>query len=58
MGVLPNYAMCSLLINFIKAAEDALLMFSLPFLGHTQHPAFQNFPFWGLPIVRNFGVFL
>lgn len=54
MGVLPKYAMCSLFINLMKTAEDALLRFSLPFLGHAQHPAFQNFPFWGLPIVRIF----
>lgn len=54
MGVLPKYAMFSPFINLMKTPEDALLRFSLPFLGHTQHPAFQNFPFWGLAIVRIF----
>lgn len=53
MGVLPKYAMCCLPLTLMKTAENALLRFSLPFLGQAQHPAFENLPFWGLPIVRN-----
>lgn len=58
MGVLPRHAVCSPFIDIMKTAEDSLLRFSLPFLGHPRHPAFQNFPFWGLSIVRIFWAFL
>lgn len=47
-------SICNVLPSFtlVKAAENALLRVSFPFLGQAQHPAFQNLPFWGLPIVK------
>lgn len=46
-NVLPSFAL-------VKTAENALLRFSLPFLGQAQQPAFQNLPFWGLAIVKKY----